>query len=81
MMHHGVVVERAEGTPQGGPLSLLLANLLLDEWETGNWTDVDSRLPRGWLRGSLVDALLPRPAPGSLECLAEHARELMNQPI
>lgn len=27
----GVVVERREGTPQGGPLSPLLANILLDE--------------------------------------------------
>ena len=27
----GVVIERHEGTPQGGPLSPLLANLLLDE--------------------------------------------------
>jgi retron-type reverse transcriptase len=26
-----VVIERAEGTPQGGPLSPLLANVLLDE--------------------------------------------------
>lgn len=31
MMADGVVVERYEGTPQGGPLSPLLANLLLDE--------------------------------------------------
>lgn len=31
IMLHGVVVERWEGTPQGGPLSPLLANLLLDE--------------------------------------------------
>ncbi|MFZ0887656.1 MAG: group II intron reverse transcriptase/maturase [Candidatus Binataceae bacterium] len=31
MMANGVVVERLEGTPQGGPLSPLLANLLLDE--------------------------------------------------
>lgn len=31
VMAHGVVVERWEGTPQGGPLSPLLANLLLDE--------------------------------------------------
>lgn len=31
MMVQGVVIERFEGTPQGGPLSPLLANLLLDE--------------------------------------------------
>jgi RNA-directed DNA polymerase len=31
MMDGGVVMERNEGTPQGGPLSPLLANVLLDE--------------------------------------------------
>lgn len=31
VMDGGVVVERHEGTPQGGPLSPLLANVLLDE--------------------------------------------------
>ncbi len=31
IMADGVVVERYEGTPQGGPLSPLLANVLLDE--------------------------------------------------
>jgi Retron-type reverse transcriptase len=31
LMQDGVCVERHEGTPQGGPLSALLANLLLDE--------------------------------------------------
>jgi RNA-directed DNA polymerase len=31
IMQHGVCVDRHEGTPQGGPLSPLLANLLLDD--------------------------------------------------
>ena len=31
IMDHGVVRERHQGTPQGGPLSPLLANVLLDE--------------------------------------------------
>jgi len=31
VMVNGVVIERYEGTPQGGPLSPLLANVLLDE--------------------------------------------------
>lgn len=30
-MDGGVVVERHQGTPQGGPLSPLLVNILLDE--------------------------------------------------
>ncbi|OGU04263.1 MAG: group II intron reverse transcriptase/maturase [Gemmatimonadetes bacterium RBG_16_66_8] len=38
MLADGVVVERHEGTPQGGPLSPLLANVLLD--------DVDKALER-----------------------------------
>lgn len=33
IMAHGLVAARDEGTPQGGPLSPLLSNLLLDEWD------------------------------------------------
>ena len=38
ILKHGVVMEREDGTPQGGPLSPLLANVLLD--------DVDRELER-----------------------------------
>jgi RNA-directed DNA polymerase len=31
ILANGVVIERHEGTPQGGPLSPILANVLLDE--------------------------------------------------
>jgi RNA-directed DNA polymerase len=33
MMEGGVTSPRTEGTPQGGPLSPLLSNILLDEWD------------------------------------------------
>ena len=33
MMEGGLVSPRTEGTPQGGPLSPLLSNILLDEWD------------------------------------------------
>lgn len=33
LMEGGLVSPRAEGTPQGGPLSPLLSNILLDEWD------------------------------------------------
>jgi len=33
MMQDGICINRSEGTPQGGPLSPLLANLLLDDFD------------------------------------------------
>ena len=54
MMQGGVCIERHEGTPQGGPLSPLLANLLLD--------DLDKELERPHAEGHVFDmtpSLLP----------------------
>jgi RNA-directed DNA polymerase len=51
VMVHGVVQERYEGTPQGGPLSPLLANVLLDE--------VDRELER---RGHRLRSAMPTTA-------------------
>ena len=42
MMVNGVVMERHEGTPQGGPLSPLLANVLSTKW-TRSWRSADTR--------------------------------------
>jgi RNA-directed DNA polymerase len=54
MMVDGVCNDRCEGTPQGGPLSPLLANLLLD--------DLDRELER---RGATASAVMPTTAPSS----------------
>ncbi len=44
IMDGGVVVDRHLGTPQGGPLSPLLANVLLDEVDKVN----ESEIKKGW---------------------------------
>ena len=62
MMQHGVSTARYEGTPQGGPLSPLLANLLLD--------DLDKELERRghrFCRGACPRAG-QRPDPGADDC-------------
>ena len=75
VMMHGVVMARHEGTPQGGPLSPLLANFLLDEVDTAPFRLVDaspglvlstmaSLRPRSSQRGWPYGA--PRPRRNSL---------------
>jgi RNA-directed DNA polymerase len=46
MMQDGVCVARDEGTPQGGPLAPLLANLLLDVDRPATLRDLDQELER-----------------------------------
>ena len=66
IMDGGVVVERHEGTPQGGPLSPLLANLLLDE--------VDKALEaRGHCFVRYADDCAPRRREGGANLLSSHA--------
>jgi RNA-directed DNA polymerase len=50
MMEGGVVSPRTEGTPQGGPLSPLLSNILLDEWDR----ELERRKPRATHRNVYV---------------------------
>jgi group II intron reverse transcriptase/maturase len=69
VMLHGVVVERHEGTPQGGPLSPLLANVLLDEVDRElearghafvRYADDCNVYVRSWRAGERVMELLRR---------------------
>lgn len=69
VMVHGVVMERHEGTPQGGPLSPLLADVLLDEVDKElekrghafvRYADDGNVYVRSRRAGERVMALLPR---------------------
>jgi RNA-directed DNA polymerase len=44
-MVNGVVMESEEGTPQGGPLSPLLANIMLDDLELIQTFDEGTKSP------------------------------------
>lgn len=68
ILMHGVSIERHEGTPQGGPLSPLLANVLLDE--------VDRELERrGHKFVRYADDCAPRRRTGGAILLSSHAAQ------
>ena len=56
MLEGGLITARVEGTPQGGPLSPLLSNILLDE--------LDKELER---RGHMPSAATPMTATSTLQ--------------
>jgi group II intron reverse transcriptase/maturase len=69
IMSNGVVLEREEGTPQGGPLSPLLANVMLDEvdkelerrgYSFARYADDCNVYVGSWKSGERVMALLKR---------------------
>jgi RNA-directed DNA polymerase len=74
IMDGAVVVERHLGTPQGGPLSPLLANVLLDE--------VDKALEaRGYSFARYADDCVPRRrAGGAIRPRGHAAREMRAGP-
>ena len=74
IMINGVVLERDKGTPQGGPLSPLLANVLLDE--------VDKELERrGHSFARYADDCVPRRlADGAIRSRGHAAREMREGP-
>ena len=70
IMSDGVVQQRYQGTPQGGPLSPLLANVLLDE--------VDKELERrGHCFARYADDCAPRRRTGGAILLSSHAAQEM----
>lgn len=58
ILMNGLKVRREEGTPQGGPFSPLLANIMLDELDVEENQDQEGKPQKAWYTGTQSKGIL-----------------------